>query len=68
MKKSVKLVLERAGGPVSLAAFFNVSTQAVYAWINRGYFPPARAIQLEKKFKVPRVELVKPELAKLLAA
>lgn len=67
-KKSIKLAVKRAGGAPSLAAFLKVSHQAVYGWISRGWFPPARAIQIEKKYKVPRADLVKPELAKLLAA
>lgn len=67
MSKAISTVLEKAGGARPLAVFLGVSPQAVYDWVHRGWFPPARARQIERKFKVPRIKLVNPKLAKLLA-
>jgi DNA-binding transcriptional regulator YdaS (Cro superfamily) len=58
--------VERAGGVTALAAFLKVSHQIVYLWIERGWVPPKRAVQIENKTKVPRSKLINPQLAKLL--
>lgn len=68
MRLSINTVVERAGGARPLADFLGVSHQAVYAWIDRGWFPPARAVQISRRFKVPKSKLIDPKLAKLLAA
>ena len=58
--------VKRAGGAIKLAAFLKVSHQIVYLWIDRGWVPPRRAVQIENKTKVPRSKLINPQLAKLL--
>lgn len=56
-----------AGGRSELADTLGVSVQAIYLWVKRGWVPPARAIELEQRYGIPRVDLVKPSLAALLA-
>ena len=68
MRNALNTVVEKAGGAPALAAHLGVSHQIVYAWVKRGWVPLARAVQLEKKYKVPRDKLINPELAKFLAA
>lgn len=68
MRPSIKTVVERAGGARRVAEMLGVSHQAVYYWVSRGWFPPARAVQLSRRFKVPKSELIDPKLAKLLTA
>lgn len=67
MKVAMSTVVAKAGGAGPLADFLGVSTQIVYIWIARGWFPPERARQIERKYKVPRIKLVNSKLAKLLA-
>ena len=64
----IKKVIELAGGANALAAKLGVTHQAVYAWVQRGWVPAQRAIEIEKLFDVPRGDLFKPELAALLAS
>jgi DNA-binding transcriptional regulator YdaS (Cro superfamily) len=58
--------IKRFGGVPALAEELGVSHQIVYKWEKRGWVPPARAVEIEKKTKVPRSKLINPQLAKLL--
>lgn len=58
--------VEKAGSKRKLAEILHVSTQAVHEWVNKGYAPPARAIEIERLFEIPRTSLVKAELAELI--
>ncbi len=55
-----------AGGAASLAHKLGVSHQAVYQWIQNGWVPLERAMQLEKLYDIPRTELLSPKLAALV--
>lgn len=66
MPKGLKLAIAAAGGVRSLAEFLGVSHQAVYRWDARGWVPPQRAAQIEKKYKIPRRDLINPRLSKLM--
>ena len=68
MRVAIRTAVERAGGPRRIAEILGVSHQVVYYWVARGWFPPARAVQLSRRFKVSKSELIDPKLAKLLAA
>jgi hypothetical protein len=59
-------VVRLAKGVPELAAALNVSHQFIYQCIGKGYFPPKRAKQIEKKYGVPRLELMNPEIVKAL--
>lgn len=68
MNIAISTAVTKAGGARKLAVFLDVSSQAVYQWIERGWFPVARARQISRRYKVPVRKLVNPEIAKLLAA
>ena len=67
MPHNMSTVLQRAGGAPALAAALKVSHQIVYIWVKRGWVPLARAVQIEKKYGVPRDKIIKPQLAELLS-
>ena len=60
--------IEAAGSAAELARFLKVTHQAIYYWKVRGWVPPERALQIERKFGIPRVTLVSPRLARVLRA
>lgn len=68
MNIAISTAVKKAGGARPLAAFLDVSHQAVYQWIERGWFPLTRARQISRRYRVPVRKLVNPEIAKLLAA
>jgi DNA-binding transcriptional regulator YdaS (Cro superfamily) len=63
----IKKAIELAGGANALAHKLGVTHQAIYTWSHRGWVPIQRAIQIESLFGVPRENLLKPELAAILA-
>lgn len=65
-KTGIKDAVERAGGVPQLKKILRVSHQIVYVWLERGWVPQTRALQLTRKYKIPLAKLLKPELAKLL--
>lgn len=65
---SLKTAVDKLGGAPKTATFLDVSHQAVYGWVARGWCPSERAVQLEKKTGVPRTLMINPKLKKLLAA
>jgi len=64
IKKAVNL----AGGANQLALKLDVTHQAIYVWLRKGWVPSQRALQIEHMFDIPRAELFKPELAALLTS
>jgi hypothetical protein len=64
--RGIDKVVDMAGGATPLAKYLKISTQAIYLWQAKGYVSAARALELEELYGVSRLELVKPELAKLL--
>lgn len=68
-KKQRVAALDEAIGKVGIVAFAKslpCTTQAVYAWKERGYVPLLRAAKIEALYGVPREKLVKPEEAAAL--
>jgi len=45
----VKQVAADFGGRPALANFLGVRQQAIQSWVSAGYFPPGRAIELERR-------------------
>lgn len=54
-----------AGDRSTFAHHLGVSVQAVSQWVQRGWVPLARALEIEELYAVPRVRLLKPELRML---
>lgn len=61
----IKKAIELAGSANALAHKLGVTQQAIYTWFHRGWVP---MIQIESLFCVPRENLLKPELAAILAS
>jgi DNA-binding transcriptional regulator YdaS (Cro superfamily) len=66
MPTAIRTAVDKAGGARKLAAQLSVSHQAIYEWLERGWTPPKRAVQLERKTGISRYKFMKPQLAKLL--
>jgi hypothetical protein len=64
----IKKAIEMAGGANALATKLDVTHQAVYVWLRKGWVPSQRALEIEKLFDIPRAELFKPELAALFTS
>lgn len=62
----VETLMRVSGGTSNIAAALGVSRQFVRVCINRGWFPAVRAKILEKRYGVPRQQLMNPELLELL--
>ena len=60
--------IDKAGGRVPLANALGVTRQAVYGWRKQGWVPVPRAIEIEDKFGVGRMRLIKPELRAIVSA
>jgi len=56
-----------AGSQESLAEKLGCTQQAVSEWVRRGYVPPARAIEIEAEFGVPRADLLSRRLRDLVS-
>lgn len=66
MASGMDRAVEAAQGALKLATALNVTHQAVYQWVQRGWAPPARAIEIENLYGIPRAELISPALRSLL--
>lgn len=65
-KSGIEDAVALAGGQAVLARQLGVTIQALGPWVKRGWVPTQRALQIESMYGVPRVRLLKPELAALL--
>ncbi len=63
-------VIEMAGGPVALAARFNVNRQSIHQWVRRGWLPSARAKECREFFgdRVRVIDLIDPSTRDALSA
>lgn len=62
----IEIAVERAGNQTRLAEVLNVRSQAVCQWVRRGYVPLNRALEIERRYAIPRRELIAPRLRKLI--
>jgi hypothetical protein len=58
----VDKVAEDFEGRPGLATFFGIRPQAIQPWVRDGFFPPSRAIELERRFpdRYKAVDLAAP--------
>lgn len=54
-----------SGGVANLAKALKVSRQVCYSWLQRGYVPVGRAVEIEQITGVPAAELIDPKLRKI---
>ena len=64
----IEAAIGKAGTRRAFAASLNppISVQALCQWVRRGWVPPARALEIEKRYGIDRAHLVKPELVALV--
>jgi len=65
-RNGVELAIEAAGGQVKLAEALGVTQQAVSTWLQRGFVPLKRVVEIETLFGVPRARLINPRFADLV--
>lgn len=61
-------VVDKAGGVSALARTLGVSRQVLYVWLQRGFVPLERAVEIEGLYGEPRAGLIDPKLRVLLGA
>lgn len=57
-----------AGSQLLVAEALDITQQAVHMFVKQGYFPIDRAIQAQRIWAVPFVELVRPDIAEAIRA
>lgn len=62
----IEVAVELAGNKNMLAFMLDVRRQSIDLWIDRGWVPPLRAMQIEKLFGISSSKLLKPEFAIIL--
>lgn len=64
----IENAIARAGGRRAFADSLEppVTVQAVCQWVRRGWVPPRRALEIERRYGVDRAYLVKPDLVDLV--
>lgn len=65
-KSGIEKVVEKVGSQHELARQLNVSQQAVYQWVTRGFVPNNRIAEIERRYEIDAAELIDPEVLKLL--
>lgn len=65
---AIERAIERAGSRAAFAEALGVTVQAVCQWVRRGWVPPARALEIEDLYAIPRIEMMKPELRAIIQA
>jgi len=68
MTQTLNHAITLAGGDGPFARELGVTRQIVGRWRKRGWVPPARALEIEQKYGVDRMSLVKPSLRQLLGS
>lgn len=66
MTSGIDRAVDAAGSVPALAKALGISHQAVYVWQRQGWCPQARALQIEKMYKIPRNSLLSPRFVELL--
>lgn len=61
----VEKIIDRVG-PKELSKALGTTTQFIYKVRRQGYFPPARADDVERLYGVPRETLVKDSLRRFI--
>lgn len=65
----IEKAVDMAGGqgPLGASLVPPVTQQAISKWLQRGWLPADRAVEIEKRYGIPARELLSPTLAKALS-
>ena len=66
--EGLQLAIKTAGSQKKLAEQLKVSQQYISNCVQRGYFPIARAIEIEEKLGINRLKLIDQRIVKAIAA
>lgn len=65
-KTGIEQAVEAAGGQVKMAEDMGVTQQAISIWVQRGFAPMKRIVEIETRYGVPRLQLINPRFADLV--
>lgn len=65
-REALRRVIEIAGSQQAVANELGVTQQAINKWMNRGWVPVRRALELELAYGVPRTSLADPRVVDAL--
>lgn len=64
--KGLALAVEKAGSISALARLVGVAHQVMNRWVQKGFVPLDRAVQINQEYGIPTRELVNPKLVDAL--
>jgi DNA-binding transcriptional regulator YdaS (Cro superfamily) len=67
-ERGIAAAVRKAGGVTQLAHLLGVSHQVVSRWLQRGYVPYRRVLEIEAQLGIDRQALIAPRLRDLMAA
>jgi DNA-binding transcriptional regulator YdaS (Cro superfamily) len=65
-RSGIATAVMRAGTQEKLAQLLGVSQQAISHWVEKGWVPLQRAVEIERHFAIPRVSLVNPKIVEIV--
>ena len=63
---NINRAIEKAGGVAQLGKALGVTHQAVCLWRKKGVVPVERAVDIERLYGIPAVNIVSPQLASMV--
>lgn len=66
-ERGIAVAVRKAGGVTQLAHLLGVSHQVVSRWLQRGYVPYRRVLEIEAQLGIDRRALISPRLWALMA-
>jgi hypothetical protein len=66
-ERGIAAAVRKAGGVTQLAHLLGVSHQVVSRWLQRGYVPYRRVLEIEAQLGIDRRALISPRLWALMA-
>lgn len=67
-RAAIREAIDKAGGIVAFRKALGVTHQGVYYWIKVGRVPIEKALEIEDKFGIPRIDLIDARFAAALQA
>lgn len=66
MNRGIHKAVEAAGSQANLARALGVSTVLINRWVQRGWVSSQMVPEIERRYSVPRQELIDPRLVALV--
>ncbi len=65
VSSGLQAAIDAAGSQAELGRVLGVTPPAISGWVQAGYVPPPRALQIEALYNIPRRTLLDPALLRL---